>query len=73
MGYSELDKRTREVAESVLTQKQLDVFRLWMNGASTSRIGMMLDIAEPVARRTRDRAVQKVSIELAKPTSKEAA
>jgi DNA-binding CsgD family transcriptional regulator len=66
MSYSELDKRTREVAESVLTQKQLHVFKLWMNGVSTNRIGIMLDIAEPVARRTRDRAVQKVSIELAK-------
>lgn len=64
MSYLELDKRTRQIAESVLTEKQLDVFKLWMNGAGTSRIALMLDISEPVARRTRDRAVQKVSIEL---------
>lgn len=65
-SYADLDKRTRDVAERVLTKKQLDVFKLWMGGLGTSRIAIMLDISEPVARRTRDRAVQKVSIELAR-------
>ena len=69
MAYSELDRKTRDVAERVLTQKQLDVFRMWMNGMSTNRIAITLDISEPVARRTRDRAVQKVSIELGRSSS----
>jgi DNA-binding CsgD family transcriptional regulator len=55
-----------EVAERVLTRKQYDVFRLWSNGLGAGRIGLMLDISEPVARRTAKRAVQLVEIELRK-------
>lgn len=56
----------RAVAERVLTPKQLSVFRLYTNGIGTSRIAIMLDISEPVARRTRDRALQLIAIELRK-------
>jgi DNA-binding CsgD family transcriptional regulator len=55
-----------EVAERVLTAKQYDVFRLSMNGLGAARIGIMLDISEPVARRTVKRAMQLVEIELRK-------
>lgn len=64
MSYADLPSDVRQAAESVLTRKQLDVFRLWSNGAGTARIATMLDVAEPVARRARDRAVQKVKLEL---------
>lgn len=53
-----------EVAERVLTRKQHDVFRLWSNGLGAARIAIMLDISEPVARRTVKRAVQLVEIEM---------
>lgn len=55
-----------EVAERVLTRKQFDVFRLSINGLGAARIGIMLDISEPVARRTVKRAYQLVEIELKK-------
>jgi len=65
-SYVQLDKTTRAIAEEVLAPRQLEVFKLWMNGFSTGKIGMALGISESVARRTRDRAVQLVSIELAR-------
>lgn len=66
MSYARLDERTRKAAERCLTRKQLDVFRLAANGVGSARIGLMLDISETTARRTRDRALQLVRIELEK-------
>lgn len=62
MSYGALPRDIREVAERVLTPRQLDVFILWCAGAGTARIGIMLDISEPVARRTLSRARQKIRI-----------
>ena len=64
MAYAELDERTREIAERVLTRKQLDVFKLWMSGLSPSGIALTVGISEPVARRTLTRAQQLIAIEL---------
>ena len=42
VSFHDLDAETRAVAASVLTTKQLDVFRLWCNGLGTARIAMMV-------------------------------
>ena len=63
MSYAELDPATREIAERVLTRKQLDVFKLWCAGAGTARIAIMLDVAEATARAHLRRAHQKLEIE----------
>jgi DNA-binding CsgD family transcriptional regulator len=54
----------RAVAERVLTRKQLDVFKLWMAGAGTARIAIMLDVSQSTARVHLRRAQQKVKIEM---------
>lgn len=63
MAYADLDSETREIAERVLTRKQLDVFKLWMSGLSPSGIALTVGISEPVARRTLTRAQQLIAIE----------
>lgn len=62
--YHELPDDVRQVAENVLTRKQLTVFQLWCNGLGSGRIAIMLDISEPVARRTLERSRQKIRIEI---------
>ena len=64
MSYSTLSPEIRETAERILTRKQLDVFKLWCAGAGTARIAIMLDVAEPTARRHLKRAQQKIKIEM---------
>jgi DNA-binding CsgD family transcriptional regulator len=64
MAYSSLPVEVRQVAEQVLTRKQLDVFKLWCAGAGTARIGLMLDISEATARTHLRRARQKIQIEM---------
>lgn len=66
MSYANLPADVRIAAESVLTRRQLTVFQLWSNGMGTARIATMLDISEPVARRHKDRAVQKIKLHLEK-------
>ena len=63
MAYGELDPQTREIAERVLTRKQLDVFKLWCAGYGTARIAVILDVAEPTARGHLRRAIQKIEVE----------
>lgn len=64
MAWSSLPENVREVAERVLTRKQLDVFKLSCAGAGTARIAIMLDISPSTARAHLRRAEQKVKIEL---------
>lgn len=66
MSWSTLPNEVREVAERVLTRKQLDVFRMRMNAASWSQVMIVCEISEPVARRTYNRAVQLIELELRK-------
>lgn len=56
-GYRDLPLAVREAAEAHLTRKQLDVFKLWVGGYSTSRIARTFLIAEPTAREHKDRAI----------------
>lgn len=60
MSYRTLPPDTRKIAEGLLTRKQLDVLKLWMGGAGTTRISLMLDISEPTARAHLRRALQKL-------------
>jgi DNA-binding CsgD family transcriptional regulator len=64
VSYASLPDNVRQVAEEVLTRKQLDVFKLWCSNYGTARIANMLDISEPVARRHLNRAHQKIRIAL---------
>lgn len=63
MSYAQLEPETRQIAERILTRKQLDVFKLWCAGVKSPQIANMLDIAEPTARGTLKRAIQKIDIE----------
>ena len=60
MSFQSLSPEIKELAERELTRKQLDVFKLWLAGAGTTRIALMLDIAEPTARGHLTRAKQKL-------------
>lgn len=64
MSFHTLPLEVRRIAEKVLTRKQLDVFRMRMNGATMANIALTLDISESVAYRTMKRAEQKIEIEL---------
>jgi DNA-binding CsgD family transcriptional regulator len=60
VSYVNLSSTTREAAERVLTRKQLDVFKLWMNGNGTRRIAVIMGVSEPTARAHLTRAQQKL-------------
>lgn len=66
MSYASLPPDVRSTAESVLTRKQLDVFRMWANQATISNIALTLDISEERAYRIKRRAQQKVEIAMRK-------
>lgn len=57
-----LDPAVREVAERVLTPRQLDVFVLWLAGCSPRRISTMLD--PPVTRSTVKSHLEDVHVRL---------
>lgn len=50
MSFRELAPEIRQVAEAVLSAKQMDIFVLWLSGCSPRRIGTMMD--PPVTRST---------------------
>lgn len=62
MAYAHLEPRVRQIAERVLTRKQLDVLRMRLNGATMSNIALTLDISEARAYRVYKRAEQKIAI-----------
>ena len=64
MSFASLPLEVREVAERLLTRKQLDVFRMRMNGASWNQVMTVCEVSEPVARRTYNRAAQKIELEI---------
>ena len=66
MSYAGLPDEVRTVAERVLTRKQLDVFRMRMNGAKWHQVQIVCEISEPVARRTYRRAEQLIELEIRK-------
>lgn len=68
MSWSSLSPEVQIIAERELTRKQLDVLKLWLAGAGTARIAVMLGIAEATARGHLTRAKQKL-----KPYLEEAA
>lgn len=64
MSYATLPADVRDTAERVLTRKQLDIFRMRMNHATWTQVMVTCEVSEPVARRTYNRAVQKVELAL---------
>ena len=64
MSFRSLPAEVREIAERVLTRKQLDVFRMRMNGASWNQVMTVCEVSEPVARRAYNRAAQKIELEI---------
>ena len=60
MTYANLPPTVQAAAERELTRKQLDVLKLWLAGAGTTRISVMLNISEPTARGHLRRALQKL-------------
>lgn len=60
MAYSSLPVAVREVAERVLTEKQLLVFKLRYNGASYVRISLIMGVSEATVRGHLRRAHQKI-------------
>lgn len=66
MSYADLPTDVRMAAESILTRKQLTVLRLAANGMGTAKIAAYMEISEPVARRHKERAIQKIQIHLEK-------
>lgn len=69
MSWNTLDRRHQQIAERELTDRQLQVFKLWLAGHSSRRIARALDIAEPTARGHLDRALQKIRPHLGKDTA----
>lgn len=60
MSWASLPLGVRVAAERELTRKQLDVLKLWVNGYGTTRISLILGVAEPTARAHLRRAQQKL-------------
>ncbi len=60
MSWQTLSPEIRVIAERELTRKQLDVLKLWIAGAGTARIAVMLGISESTARGHKTRALQKL-------------
>ena len=56
MSWASLDSRIRTIAQNELTEKQLDVFKLYVAGCGHKRIAMMLFIGIPTARTHLDAA-----------------
>lgn len=50
MSWQALDEPIRNVATTVLTPKQLDVWKLWLAGCSYRRISTMLEVGVPTVR-----------------------
>lgn len=50
MSWNTLPPDVRDLAETVLTEKQLVALRLWNNGAGYRRIGIILGISMSTAR-----------------------
>lgn len=64
MSYATLSPEIRAIAERELTSRQLDVLKLWLAGAGTARIALMLDVSEATARGHLRRAKQIMGIHL---------
>lgn len=56
-----LNPETKAVAEELLTDRQLEVFKLWMAGAGHKRIALMLGISPSTARTHKERAIQQMA------------
>jgi predicted DNA binding protein len=61
VAWASLDPRTREVAERVLTAKQLEALKLWDAGAGYRRVARMLGIAPTTAKDRVQRALEKLA------------
>lgn len=60
MTYATLPPRVREIAERVLTEKQLEAFRLEQDGLGLRLIARHLDIAKPSVEARIDAAHRKL-------------
>jgi DNA-binding NarL/FixJ family response regulator len=61
LSWTTLPTEIRTLAEERLTRKQLDVLKMYLNGAGTTTIATTLRIAEPTAREHLRRALDKMS------------
>ncbi len=59
--WADIDQTLRETAEAVLTDKQLDVVKLSLDGAGTGRIARALGISRSAARDRLDNAYRKLA------------
>lgn len=62
MSWATLPPAVRELAERVLTVKQLEAVKLWDAGAGYRRVGLMLRISTSSARDRVQRAVARLAI-----------
>ena len=60
MSWAALDPERRELAEELLTPKQLEVFRYWLDGHSNATIARALDLDESAVRRRLARALRRI-------------
>ena len=60
MAFAKLSPEVRLIAERELTRKQLDVLKLWLAGAGTTRISVMLGVSDSTVRGHLRRAFQKL-------------
>lgn len=66
MSWNNLDQARRELAEQLLTDKQLEVFRYWLDGHSNATIARALDLDESAVRRRLARALRRMRPHLRK-------
>lgn len=59
--WDDLPRGRQELIESVLSERQLQVLRLTMDGHSTGRIARSLRLAEPTVRMHLERALVKIA------------
>lgn len=64
MSWSDVPPEVRDLAEEVLTDKQLLALKLWNNGAGYRRIGIILGVSMSTARGRVTRAVDTLNREM---------
>lgn len=69
MSWQTLDPAIRELAEAVLTPKQLEAYRLWEDGLGYSRIADLLGISTSSARDRIHRSLRTIEHHFAQSTA----
>ena len=66
MSWKTLDPKTQDLAQALLTAKQLEVFRYWLDGHSNGTIARALSLDESAVRRRLRRALTRMEPHLRK-------